>query len=102
MVNLDDLAGAGAQRLHNRNRVQSLGKVGSHGHRHANCSQDERNKAHQRKQARGLIKTGSERGVGLAVIRDLRLRQQFQQSGLKVGNSFVGDCRAIRGWRNLE
>ena len=76
--------------------------MGAHGHGDADGAEHQRDQTHQREQAGGAIEPLGERGVGLAVVDDLRLGQELFEPRLEVGDGFVGDGRAIAGLGHFE
>ena len=80
-VDLDDLRGARAKRLHDGDAVHTLLEVRAHGHGDADGTEDESDERHEREETGGAIETLREGGIGLAIVDDLSFRQCFLKLG---------------------
>src|SRR5579871_596400 len=101
-IDLNNLPRPSPQRLHNRNRIQPLLQMRPHRHRNAHRAQHQRHQAHQRQQTSRPIQPLRQRRIRLAIINNLRLRQQLLQPILQVPDSLIRNRRATSRLWNLK
>ena len=76
--------------------------MSAHRHGDADGTEHQRDEAHEREQAGGAVKALRECGIGLAVVGDLRFRQELFETQLEVGDGLLGDGSAVARSRDLE